>query len=61
MYTVLWSTFANSESTDRWERCENREEVARLLIREHLIDDSDVLIFGPEAEDYLLCPEDIID
>ena len=60
MYTVLWSTFADGKSTDRWERCENREEVARLLIREHLIDDSDVLIFGPEADDYLLCPEEII-
>lgn len=60
MYTVFWSSFKGGESTDRWERCENREEVARLLIREHLIDDPDVLIFGPEAEDYLLCPEDII-
>lgn len=61
MYTVLWSTFADGESTDRWERCENREEVARLLIRENLIDDADILIFGPESEDYLLCPEEIID
>lgn len=64
MYTVFWSTwnaFTDGGSTDRWERCETREEVAELLVRENLINDSDVLIFGPEAEDYLLCPEEIID
>ncbi len=61
MYTVLWTAFKNGEPTDLWERCETREEVASLLIRNQLIGDADVLIFGPEAEDYLLCPEEIID
>ena len=61
MYTVLWTNFKNGEPTDLWERCESREDVASLLIRNQLIDDADVLIFGPEAEDYLLCPEEIIE
>lgn len=56
MYTVCWS---DKNGADRWERCENRREVAALLINNCLEDSPDVLIFGPDAEDCLLAPEDI--
>lgn len=53
MYTVCWST----GNVDRWERCESRREVASLLIREGIQDDGDVLIFTPDAEDYIVTTE----
>lgn len=48
MYTICWS---NAE-TERWERCENLCEVARLLLREGLTNNEDVLVFTPEANEY---------
>ena len=60
MYTVLWTeTDENGKMKDRWERCEDRRDVAALLIREHLQDDEDVMIFSPEAEEYLVSNEDV--
>lgn len=57
MYTVCYT---NNKGNDTFERCEDRQEVAALLIREGLQDAcSDVLIFTPEAEDYTLNVEDI--
>ncbi len=44
---------------DRWDRCESRREVAALLIKQHLENDEDVLIFTPEADDCTMLPEDI--
>ena len=60
MYTVCW-TFTHHDSVvfDKWERCDDRREVAALLIREGLEDDPDVLIFGPDADDALVDVEDI--
>lgn len=64
MYTVCWTNDDNrngngSVGCDKWERCESRREVAALLIRERLENDGDVLIFGPDAEDYLVSVEDL--
>lgn len=56
MYTVCW---IDVNGRDRWERCESRREVASLLIKLRLDDDPDVLIFGPDADDCILTPEDI--
>lgn len=61
MYTVLWSIVTDGKTIYKWARCETRKEVAELLVREHLTDNSDILIFKPDAEDYLLCPSEIID
>ena len=60
MYTILWTeTDKNGKIKDRWERAKDRREVASLLIREGLQDNEDVMIFSPEAEDYLVSNEDI--
>ena len=60
MYTVCWTeNLCNEDSAARWARFESRREVAGFLLREGLEDDEDVLIFGPEADDYLLTPENI--
>lgn len=56
MYTVLWT---DSNGQDRWERCEGRGEVVSLLYREHLVDDDDVTIFTPEADDCTILQEDL--
>lgn len=56
MYTVLWT---DSNGKDRWERCEDRAEVVSLLNREHLVDDDDVTIFTPEADDCTISQEDL--
>lgn len=57
MYTVCYT---NKEGHDTYERCEDRQEVAALLIREGLQDTCDeVLIFPPEADDLVIDIEDI--
>lgn len=57
MYTVCYT---NREGHDTFDRCEDRQEVAALLIREGLQDTcDDVLIFTPDAEDYVIDIEDI--
>lgn len=62
MYTVCWTEYDGiSAYNDKWERCESREEVAALLKKHNLLDDGDVLIFGPEADNCLLTLEEIID
>ena len=60
MYTVCWTEYLrNEDSAARWARFESRREIAGFLLREGLEDDEDVLIFGREADDYLLTTEDI--
>ena len=56
MYTVCW---VDNEERSHWERCENRREVAALLIENRIENDEDVLIFTPDAEDFLITAEDI--
>lgn len=57
MYTVCYTT---KEGHDTFERCEDRQEVAALLIREGLQDACDeVLIFPPEADDLFIDIEDV--
>ena len=56
MYTVCW---IDENNKDRWERCESRSDVIALLMREHLQNDEDVLIFSPEAEDSTVTCEDL--
>lgn len=57
MYTILWT----STDGDHWERCNSREEVANILTLNNLTDDEDVLIFGPDADDYTLTQQDVFD
>lgn len=57
MYTILWT----SADDDHWERCNSREEVANILTLNNLTDDEDVLIFGPDADDYTLTQQDVFD
>lgn len=56
MYTICWS---NAE-TERWERCENLCEASRLLLREGLINDEEVLVFTPEADEYTETPSQLM-
>lgn len=50
MYTVIWTT---RKGRERWERCYDRSEVIALLDREGLWKSSGVMIFSPEADDYV--------
>lgn len=56
MYTVLWT---DCNGNDRWERCDDRAEVVSLLNREHLVDDDDITIFTPDADDCTISQEDL--
>lgn len=57
MYTVCWT---DSNGNDHYERCENRAEVAKLLYKHGVENDPEVLIFGPDADDYLVDAEEIL-
>lgn len=50
MFTVLW---VNERGADRWERCDTRKEVAKLLDKENIWD-SDTLIFPHTAEEFCI-------
>ena len=56
MYTVCW---VDNEERSHWEHCESRREVAALLVKNRIENDEDVLIFTPDAEDFLITAEDI--
>lgn len=57
MYTVCWT----ENGSDYWDRFDSMEEVAQMLIEHHLEDDEDVLIFSPDAEDYLISIQEAFD
>ena len=50
MWTVCWM----KNGKDFWDRCENSREVRELLEREGLVEDEDVLIFKPEANQHVV-------
>lgn len=56
MYTICWT---NNEGIDHWTRAETREEAAQYLTENNLAGDEDVLVFGPEADDCLMDPDDL--
>lgn len=60
MYTVCWVAWDSYGCNDRWERCKNKAEVRDLLVGNGLVDDPDVLIFSPEAENFIVSVDDII-
>lgn len=60
MYTVCWVALDSYGCNDRWERCENKSAVKDLLIGNGLLDDPDVLIFGPGANEYTMSPADFV-
>lgn len=60
MYTVCWVAWDSYGCNDRWERCENKAAVRDLLIGNGLVDDQDVLIFGPEANEHVMSACDIM-
>lgn len=45
MYTICWT----DTGTEKWERCSSLCETAKLLLREGITNDENVLIFPPEA------------
>lgn len=55
MWTVCWT---DADGRDRWERCFSVEEV--IVIVENL-DNDDVLIFSPHAEDCTVAVSDLED
>lgn len=57
MYTICWT---DADGVDHYERCKNRKEVADLLYRNGIEWDPEILIFGPDADDYLIDAEDIL-
>ena len=56
MYTICWT---DNEGLDHWTRAETREEAAQYLTENNLAGDEDVLVFGPEADDCLMDPDDL--
>lgn len=60
MYTVCWVAWGSYGYYNRWECCENKAEVRDLLVENGLVDDPDVLIFSPEAENFIVSVDDIV-
>lgn len=56
MYTLCWT---DANGNDKWDRFEDRRSLMAAIIKNHLEDDEDVLIFGPDADDCLMTVEDI--
>lgn len=61
MYTICWND--ECSGSDRWERCETREELRELIQREGLMesDEDSVLVFAPGAEDFLLSAAEVME
>lgn len=55
MYTVVWT---DEKGNDRYERVSSKDEVRALIKAKNLIDDDDVLIFPPEADEIALTTSD---
>lgn len=55
MYTICWT----DHNGDHWACCVSRREVASLLIRYGLENDTGVLIFTPDADDCTITAESI--
>ena len=60
MYTVCWVAWDSYGCSDHWERCENKSAVKDLLIGNGLVNDPDVLIFGPEANNFIVSADEIM-
>lgn len=56
MYTMCWT---DKNGLDKWDRFESRRKLMAAIIENHLENDEDVLIFGPDADDCRMTVEDI--
>lgn len=56
MWTVLWTS---TEGKDCWERFESKEGMVAFLDDRALLDDPDVLIFPPVADEYAITPYEL--
>lgn len=56
MYTLCWT---DNNGNDKWDRFEDRRSLMAAITKNHLENDEDILIFGPDADDCLMTVEDI--
>ena len=56
MYTMCWT---DENGHNKWNQFIDRRSLMAAIIKNHLENDEDVLIFGPDADDCRLTVEDI--
>ena len=57
MFTMCWT---DNNGNDRWDRFEDRRSLIAAIIKNHLEDDEDILIFCPDADECLITVEDVM-
>lgn len=56
MLTMCWT---DSNGNDKWERFEDRRSLMAAIVKNHLENEEDILIFGSEADECLMTVEDV--